>query len=312
MTVKTFCTLVGSCVLVAGLLLVRELPTVVSADTATTTVTVTNATPVVSAVSLNSGSNITLTENTSVAVTGTMTVTDANGCSELTGTTATLHRSGVNSSCSQNDNNCYTAVCTQVGSGNTCTGGLDTSVDYQCSFTVWYIADPTDAGSVNAGEIWTLSATSTDGVASGTATNTGETVDILTLLALNVTSSIAYGSHSPSTDTGATNQTAAVTNTGNAAQDDELSGDAMCTDYPTCSGSTLAVNNQKYSLADVTYASLTGTLSGTPTSVQTNLAKPTATTTPQTVNTFWGIAIPSGQNTGSYTGKNTFTAIVNS
>jgi hypothetical protein len=82
----------------------------------------------------------------------------------------------------------------------------------------------------------------------------------------------------------------------------------MCTDYPTCSGSTLDVGQQKYGLTDAAYASLSATLSGTPATLEMDLAKPTATTSASTDITYWGVAIPGGQAAGSYTGQNTFTA----
>lgn len=302
---------------IAGLILAAAFllaGTIVMADTATTTVTVQNAAPTISGLSLNGGNNITLVEGSFVSATTSMTVTDTNGCSDIDTVSTKIYRDAVNSSgtnCSADDSNCYSpaVACVATTTGNTCTGGVDTSVEYDCGFKVWYVADPTAAGASFASDIWVAAATTTDGVATATATNTGQAIEVNILRAHDVTATIPYGSLAAGADTGGTNQTTTVTNTGNAPLDSEISGETMCTDFPTCSGSTLAVTQQKFGLTDVTYASLTSTLSLTPATIETVLAKPTATTSSVTDDLYWGIAIPNGQATGSYTGRNTFTAV---
>lgn len=287
--------------------------TVVMADTSSTTVSVGNSAPVTSAATFNTGSNVTLTENTFVNATGTVTVTDANGCSTITGVSAKFFLTPIansGSNCTYDGNSCYTSTCIATTSGgNVCSGGSDTSVQYDCGFRVWYTATPTDAGA-QAANIWTFAATSTDGSASHVATNTAQTIEVNTLNALDVTSSIAYGSVPANTDTGSTNQTTTVTVTGNNALDTQISGDVMCTDYNTCSGGVLQPSNQEYSLNSFTYGAGTDLAATTsPATVETVLAKPTSTTTPVTDDVLWGIGIPNGQTTGSYTGQNTFTAV---
>lgn len=287
---------------------------IVFADTATTTVTVGNSAPVISTISLNGGNNITLVEGTSINVSTTIAISDANGCSDISAVEAKLFRGAITSSgttCTPDDNDCYdeSTACTATTTGDTCGGGADTSVEYDCTFQLWYIADPTTAGSAFASDIWVLAATTTDGIDTDTATNTGELIEVNELFAHDVTASIAYGSVSAGNDTGATNQTATITNTGNTPLDSEISGETMCTDFPGCAGDTLAVTNQKFGLSDVTYASLTNTLALTTATIETILAKPTATTSAVTDDTYWGIAVPGGQPPGSYTGRNTFTAV---
>ncbi len=283
---------------------------IVLADTASTSVTVGNSAPVTSAASFHGGSDVTLTENTYVNATGTVTVTDANGCSTITSVTSKFYLASPansGSGCSYNGNSCYTSVCVATTTGNTCDGGGDTSVQYDCGFRIWYTATPTDSGA-SASSIWSFAATSTDGTDSHVATNTAQTIEVNTLNALNVTSSIAFGSVAANADTAATNQTTTITNTGNNALDTELSGDDMCTDYPGCAGSTLQAEQQEYSLNSFTYGAGTD-LTNTPVTVETVLAKPTSTTTPVTDDVLWGIGIPNGQTPGSYTGQNTFTAV---
>src|SRR3989338_3090278 len=109
------------------------------ADTASTSVTVGNASPSLT-VTLDR-TTITLTESTFMWASST--VTDGNGCSEITSVTAQL--SYVNpattpangATCSYDANTCYlpttkpapgTGTCLATTTGNTCTGGADTSV----------------------------------------------------------------------------------------------------------------------------------------------------------------------------------------
>jgi len=296
----------------------------VFADTETpaTTVTVGNAAPTIDSVSLDT-ETIVLSEGSFKLASTTIAITDTNGvgtvsggqCSGLVSVTAKLYRSAVSTegtNCAVDDNNCYATYgsCVATTTGDQCTGGSDTQVEYDCGFKIWYIADPTDSGGF-ATDIWVVSATTTDGTDTASATNTGQLVEVNELFALDVLpATIAYGSVAANSNTGATNQTATSTNTGNTAIDNQISGDVMCTDYSDCDGDTFKHDQQKFDTSDVTYASLTNTLAATasPATIELDLAKPTATTTAVEDLTYWGIAIPDGQPAGSYTGQNSFTA----
>ena len=284
--------------------------TVVAISGTTTLQAGANSAPSISSLSLNGGSNIILNEGTYRWATSTMTITDADGCDTVSSVTATLYRADISTSgttCAGNDNNCYIDTwynaCTATTTGNTCDGGVDTSAEYDCGFKIWYIADPTDAGTYVA-DIWAISATTTDSSsATGNATNTAETIEIISLNALSVTSSINYGTVDANSNTGAFNQTTTVTTTGNTAIDTELSGTDM-----TGAG-TIAVANQKYDIVDISYAPLANNLSGSATTLEITNAKPTSTTTPETDIIYWGLAAPAGSPIGSYSGTNTFGAI---
>jgi hypothetical protein len=276
----------------------------VFADGASTAVTVGNAVPSVSAVAIVP-STITLTENATTSVTITATITDGNGCDTVFASgsiVATLYRSGVGSACSANDNNCYRSIAlSEVGA--TCSGGSDTSGDASGTVALWYHADATDASSTYPTETWVADVKAIDFEnASSTASSTAE---LNSLYALNVTASISYGTLAANADTGATNQLATTTNTGNYKLDIEFSG----TDMTDGGVNTIVAAQQKYSTTSATYASLAFTLSTSPASQQVNIVKATASSTPSTQTTYWGIAIPSGKPAGSYTGTNTFTAI---
>ena len=300
--------------------------------TTDTQVKVGNATPTLT-VSLNNGNNITLNEGTWTSVTTTVTVTDPNGCDTITGVTTTLWWAPLNAAsstaCTYDGETCYpieadidAQVCTATTSGdtaNTCDGGTDTTVEYDCAFHIWYIATSTDNV---ANYIWSVAATSTDtSEARGTASNTQETIEINTTSSLDVTNSINYSSVSAGNDTGGTNQETTVTATGNFPIDTQIYStdiasnyeDYMCIGYPTCDTETdrFGVWMEQYKLSTFTYgdaAALCLTSTDTPTS-ELEIEKPKATTTPdQTDIVYWGIGIPTAQKGGTYSGQNTFAA----
>ncbi len=273
------------------------------ADTASTSVTVGNASPSVSSVTFNSSSAITLTENNTKTVYATSTVSDGNGCSTITGVTTDFYRSAVTAaSCDTSgeasSNSCYPRVTCTVVAG-TCTGGVDTSADYVCSTALQYYADPTDTGTYSA-QTWTALTSVTD----GTATTTGSgSVELNTLSALDVTSSISYGTLAANSNTAGVNSTTTVTNTGNTNIDPDLSGTVM-----TSGGDTIAVGQQEYATDAFSYGAGTD-LTTSPVSLNITLPQRTSGAITDTVS--WGIGVPAGTPPGSYTGTNTFTAVAN-
>jgi len=287
-------------IIIAG---IAAFAAIVFADTVTTQVIVGNATPSVTTTTLNNSSAITLTENTTATIYATTTVSDANGCSNIYAVTGDIYRSGVTAaSCDTvgeaDNNNCYPRQTATVVAG-TCTGGTDTTADYVFSVDIQYYADATDTGTYSA-QTWET----TVEVGDGSATSTGgvANVELNTLLSLDVTSSVDFGTLSANADTGATNQTTTVTNTGNADMDPEVSGTDM-----TSGGDTVDVSNQEYSTSSFTYGSGTG-LSTTPTQVNMTLPQGTSGTVPVNNDLYWGIGIPAGTPEGTYSGTNTFTA----
>ncbi|MCX6764529.1 MAG: DUF2341 domain-containing protein [Candidatus Nealsonbacteria bacterium] len=137
-----------------------------------------NAAPTIGTVILNGGNNITLTENATATIQSTTTVTDTDGYGNITSITGKLYRSGAGSSCSANDNNCYSnsACATSSCSGNDCTA--------TCSYNVWFHADPTDASSTYPTENWIAQMTVTDASAASASATSG--VEMNTLQALDI------------------------------------------------------------------------------------------------------------------------------
>jgi hypothetical protein len=278
------------------------------ADNTSTSVSIGNSTPAVSAVTVNGNAAITLTENTTQSVIITATVTDNNGCTQITSggsVTAVLYRSSVSGggACAASDNNCYTAI-TLTDTGTTCSGSADASFDVSGTASVKFFADPTDTGTYSA-DTWKVLVSANDGTATGTA-NEGTAVELNTLLALDVTGTISYGSMGVGTNSASSPQTVAVTNTGNANMDPQVSSAAAM----TCTVGTIPIANQEYSSSTFTYNSGTD-LSSTPATLNLALSKPTSTT-PVTASSYWGIAVPNVGVSGSCTGTNVFTAVTGS
>ncbi len=262
-----------------------------------------NSPPAVSNISVNSGSNIELSENSTVSVTWSGTATDADGYTEIEGTEGVLYRSGATGAegCTPDNNNCYQdSSCSLSGcSGTTCT--------VSCSVDMQFHADPTDSGSTYSSEYWRGWIELTDTYAeTGSGHSPTDLPDVSTLRAVAVSASIDYGSLTAGENTGSSNESTTITNTGNAPIDAEVSGSNMCTDYPTCSGFTLLVSLQEYGLTTFTYGSGTD-LSSTPAAIDISLSKPTQSPSDSFGYLYWGISIPSGSGVGDYTGENAIT-----
>lgn len=309
------------------------------------TLTVGNAAPSLTgaSISLNGGANMTLTTQAGQTngFTLSFSTSDNNSCDavgggagdEVTGYNLSLYRSGIGSTtCTSlagayNANNCYPSglatstwnlSCT--ASTTSCTGSSDTDMTWNCTFPLWYIADPTDGIASTTqyfAQDWRAQVQPIDNnSATGTfaqSTVSGIEVNSLLAFALN-TLSIPYGSLEPGQQNDPLVATTTVSATGNVGIDKDVTGKSMCTNYtnatpcPVSASSTIPESEQVFATSSVSYASATSISSTTAKVIDLNVNKSTSTSTPATKNAFWGIRIP-GTITyaGSYTGENTFT-----
>ncbi len=222
--------------------------------------------------------------------------------------------------CYTHTNTFFTPTCYQVP--GSCSGATQSTVEWECTFSLWYIADPTDVGSVYAAQDWRGSARAEDddGLVSAYSVD-DEAADgasqMTQFLSFRATGTpIAYGSLEPGQNNPTHLASTTVYATGNTGLDQYLSGDAMCVTYPTCTGnstSTIYVPFQHFSLTSGT-AYGAGTLlstSTTPTFVNVAITKPIATSSPTSDQTFWAIAVPSSITfAGDYVGRNYIDAVV--
>ncbi len=252
---------------------------------------------------LNQGYDIALTEGATTTVSATGTVTDLNGYADIVAASSTIYRSLVAGTalCSSDENNCYVQpTCTlSLCSGSSCT--------VTCSAQVQYIADPTDSGTYSA-QNWLANLRIRD--ASGIyASSTATGVELLTLYGISLsTPTINFGLLNLGDNTGATTTQTTIVNTGNAAIDIQLLG----TDLEGSGGpaGSIPVGQQKVATSTFTYASCSvcQALTGSASTFEVDLPKPTATTSAISDDLFWGINVPINTAATTLTGTNTFLA----
>lgn len=215
----------------------------------------------------------------------------------------------------------FTPTCYQVP--GSCSGPTQSTVDWECTFSLWYIADPTDVGSQYANHDWRASARVTDDNVAVSPYSTydvavgGASTNMTQFLSFRATgTTIEYGELEPGQNNATHIGSTTVYATGNTGLDQYLSGDAMCVTFPTCTGyatSTIYVPYQHYSLSTATaYAAGTPLSTSTaPTWVDVDIAKTTATSSPALDTTYWAIAVPSSITfAGDYIGMNYIDAVV--
>lgn len=223
--------------------------------------------------------------------------------------------------CYTDTNPFFTPTCYQVP--GSCSGAGDTTADWECTFSLWYITDATDVGSQYAGHDWRASARAVDDDLEASPYSTydspvnGASSEMTQFLSFRATGTpIAYGSLEPGQNNPTHLATTTVYATGNTGINQYISGDAMCVTYPTCTGnatSTIYVPYQHFSLTNSTlYAAGTPLSTSTsPTFVNLAIIKPTATSSPTQDDTFWSIAVPSTINfAGDYIGRNYIDVVV--
>jgi hypothetical protein len=266
---------------------------------------------------------------------------NASSTSEIVSNVISVYRSSATCTSGSNydSNNCYASSsplftpfysCAIDSAVNACSGATDSDVGVTCTFSLWYNADATDgvssATSVYFADNWLAAVRATDDNASSSPVTVSSTGNELTsFLAFDVsTTTVAYGSLQPGETT-----TPMIANTdlkavGNVGLDEDLYGSTMCTTWvgggggsapDNCdvggpnAGTKIPVGQQRVATSSIAYSSTdsyTLTASTSPASVLINVQKTTATSSPQTKNTYWGIAIPTTITlAGNYSGQNT-------
>lgn len=312
------------------------------------TLTVNNVAPAVAGATivLNGGLDLALSVDGGETASFTLayTVADNNSCDavggglgdEISGYVLSVLRSGVGTvACdgtagSYDPNDCYPSgvgsaawnlSCT--ASSTSCTGATDIDQVWDCTFPLWYIADPTSgvaSDTIYFAEDWRGAVAGVDDdFATGTYTqSTTADIDVLSFLALGLlTATIPYGSLEPGSQTDPLSAVTTIEARGNTGLDQELSGESMCGTYttgnpcPALATSTIPDSEQVYATSAVTYVSGASLSSTTPATLAIHVPKSTSTSTPESGDTYWGIRVPIAITlAGSYTGENTFTGVV--
>jgi hypothetical protein len=319
--------------------------------------TVNNVAPTIVSgdVVLNGGTDIILSNAAAGETTGLtldFTVTDANSCmnesdtpgSEISGIQAAIYRTSVGTStgggCNPTDstynpNFCYESSqapavwnlnCTATTTS--CTGPTDDTIIYECTFPLWFLADPTDDGP-HVADSWSAAVAGIDDQFATSSLTEGDTpVPLISAPYFSlVTAEIPYGGLAPGEgfttlgvreeDGGAATTT--IQNIGNTGLDQELDGSAMCPTFVSTSSdcslagtSTVFAQSQRFGASAIPYLDaaafvLPTTSVGSPAFLDLNVIETTATSTFAEGLTYWGIEVPSAVTVaGTYTGLNTF------
>ena len=240
--------------------------------------------------------NITVNAGGTKTVYCNVTVRDWNGFNDIVYLNATMwHSMTSNSSAPDNNNSHYANTsCTLNGSISAYVGW------YVCSFDVWYY--------VNNGT-WICNATVMDNQ-SATGTGTGNST-FYPIYALNVTDGIDYGNVAVEDFT--KNVTANITNLGNMPINVTVEGygakkgDGLAMN---CSlGGNITVSNERFSIADVDWTSMTALTGNSQLLSNLTLLKQNDSTM-VTNSTHWQLYIDSTNNPGgNCTGNIIFTAV---
>ena len=259
--------------------------------------------PFISGLSFNQNQNISLTEGTTTLIMATATVTDLNGYTDIVAASSTYYRSSISgaNACTADNNNCYQIATTSCSfsncSGNSCT--------VSCQTKMYYFADPTDVVSIFAADNWQAFMDVWD--TSNSHNTSSANQELYTLSGLTTTSTIAYGTLAIGGDTGPSDATTSVNNTGNAALNLNLGGDHL-----RSGASIVSYDKQKYATSTFTYSSCpicsVLTASTTPTYVPLNVLKATSTAWSPFKDIYWGISIPTGTAATTFSGYNIFGA----
>ncbi len=304
--------------------------------------TVSNATPYVNSgdITLNGGGDMSLSvlAGQTTGFDLSFIVSDNNSCrtsvngDEIVDYNVSVYRT--NNSTSTCDaigeydpNDCYTAAvatttwnlsCT--ASSTSCTGATDLTMVYDCTFPLWYVADPTDASTTPFfGTQWAAAAAGVDDDAAVGVLVAGSILqDVASLLGIALDDpTIPYGALEPGDRTDPLVASTTIRSVGNTGVDELLQGESMCGTYtsavtcPTSATSTIAERYQVFATSTVSYGTATSvgnTLSSTTQKeLELDVLKPTSTTTQTSGVTYWGIEVPVTITlAGSYTGENTF------
>ena len=306
--------ILGAALLLIGLFVVVALVSVNSqADTVNTQTDVTNNAPTVEDVFINDaaftfadsyggGTINTLVAGGQKSIYITGNARDTNGRGDIKTISAVFYRTAVGDGCSPDSNDCYGVA--SCGTQNDTEGDLEV-LEYSCPINLDYWADSTDTGGPYAGTTWTVKVNIEDnGGLSGSDSSVTKTMQ--TLLALNIPTSINYGTLSKGqSTTSLNNKTQTMTQQGNDEADVEVSSSA---DMTCTNTGTIPVANQEWSLTDEdhSHGSMTD-LSGSAT--DTNLAVGYKTAGDVTVDLYWNIELPAQDISGTCTGTTTVTAI---
>ena len=229
--------------------------------------------------------NVTLSAGSTRIVTCNATVRDWNGFNDIKGVNATLWDTTNAQYADPNNNNTHYTNSACTNSSN----GLNFTINYICQFSVYYYA--------NNGT-WNCTAIATDSY-NKTGNKTNSTL-FYPMYALNVTDGIDFGN--VAIEDYSANKTANITNIGNRQINITVEGygvnrgDGLAMN---CSlGGNIAVSNERFSINDVNWTSMTNLSSTAQNIPGLSIPKQTLPGTLVTNTTHWQLYADSANNPG--------------
>lgn len=245
-------------------------------------VNITQAMPEIQTITINNGSNVDLTEGTFERVICNVTIRDYNGYNDVANVNATFYDYLNSNRTGPDDNNdhYHNDSCTLLGNFDAITGV------WECGFDVFYYA--------NNGT-WTCDVQVNDTYGYNVSGQGNGTIN--PLFAINVTNIIDYGDMAVN-DVSLTSEIVNITNFGNQyinisvygyGGNDSILGNGLAF---ICDVGNISVNNERFSIADVAWASM-NSLSSSSTNVP-GLTIPQQTDDLQAVvnQTYWRLFVP--------------------
>lgn len=266
---------------------------------------VVNSPPTIEAPILNGNTDVVLTPAGYVVVQATATVTDLNGSSDLVASnfSGRFYLSSVASTtnCTQDYDSCY-----DLAGACSLSGCATSTCIVTCQANFGFNTTPTDTGTPNASDTWRAVITAVDQRGSTSTASSTSPVEVLSLLAIQVTPSINYGTFVIGQST-STNKLTHATSAGNVSWDLTLYGTDM-----TRPSSSIPVSFQRYSTTSgLSYASATPLGYNPGVTLDLNVPRATSSINPTGAYIYWGSSVPSSTRTGAHTGQNTFIAVKN-
>ncbi|OQX70778.1 hypothetical protein B6D52_03490, partial [Candidatus Parcubacteria bacterium 4484_255] len=273
------------------------------------TYTIINVAPVISNIKLvpNLGNEIHLNikgAGGTVVTATTTSVQDNNGCADLVSATGTIYWSNAagEHNCAADDNECYPIASSNCVISN-CSGAI---AEVTCTTTMKYFAHPSDASSNQPSTTWLAGITVWDEALYDTATTSSPGTEMYTGAAFAVTETeIDYGTLVAGTNSGTSTATTTITNFGNCPIDSTVEGEWM-TQAPS-----YVIGEEWQEFSTTTNFQWGGSVSydlssTTPRYAGLDVPRPTTTVSDEVDYVYWGMGIPAGQFSGTYSGENTF------
>lgn len=279
-----------------------------TANPRTTTYTVINVAPSVGTVFINNQldtGTLGIKGGSGLSIPINATITDNNGCEDLSSGTSTAYYSAVANgyACASSTDSCYfSSSCAYSG----CQAGTSIAT-LQCTTTLQFNTNPTaDLLGVTPFEAgnWLGRLTAIDDDNAFNSDITPDGIETAGTVAVDVTEElINYQTVKSGQNTGERNATTTINNMGNTALDTDVQGTDMEKGIDT-----IPVGQQEFNeLTNFTWSTGTDLAAGDQ-KADVNIQKPTDGDIDKDAPIYWGIGIPGAQPSGDYTGQNTFTA----